>query len=92
MVRPDKRVKVVNHPEGGRVTAIMVRDGDEVKKGDVLLSLDPNLIAEEVEKRRDQFVATSLDVERLRAEALRAVCLPSIPNWSPSVPISQPRK
>ncbi len=69
VVRPDGRVKVVNHPEGGRVTAIMVRDGDEVKKGDVLLSLDPNLMTEEVEKRRDQFIGTSFDVERLRAEA-----------------------
>ncbi|MEO1193383.1 MAG: HlyD family type I secretion periplasmic adaptor subunit [Pseudomonadota bacterium] len=69
VVRPDGRVKVVNHPEGGRVTAIMVRDGDRVKQGDVLLSLDPNIMTEEVEKRRDQWIATSLEVERLRAEA-----------------------
>ncbi len=69
VVRPDGRVKVVNHPEGGRVTAIMVREGDEVKEGDVLLSLDPDIMGEEVEKRRDQWIATNLQVERLRAEA-----------------------
>lgn len=69
VVRPDGRVKVVNHPEGGRVTAIMVRDGDQVKQGDVLLALDPNIMNEEVGKRRDQFIAVSMDVERLRAEA-----------------------
>jgi len=69
VVRPDGRVKVVNHPQGGRVTAIMVREGDHVKEGDVLLALDPNIMNEEVEKRRDQWIATRMEVERLRAEA-----------------------
>lgn len=69
VVRPDGRVKVVNHPEGGRVTSIMVHDGDRVKQGDVLMSLDPNIMTEEVEKRRDQWIATKMEVERLRAEA-----------------------
>ncbi len=85
VVRPDGRVKVVNHPEGGRVTAIMVRDGDKVKKGDVLLSLDPNIMNEEVEKRRDQFIATSMDVERLRAEADNRQ-----PNFDPKLVAERP--
>ncbi len=69
VVRPDGRVKVVNHPEGGRVTAIMVREGDLVQEGDVLLSLDPDIMGEEVEKRRDQWIATTMEVERLKAES-----------------------
>ncbi len=85
VVRPDGRVKVVNHPEGGRVTAIMVRDGDTVKQGDVLLALDPNIMNEEVEKRRDQFIAASMDVERLRAEAEGR-----LPNFNPELMAERP--
>lgn len=33
--------KVVQHPTGGVVTAILVREGDEVAEGDVVLRLDP---------------------------------------------------
>lgn len=32
--------QVVQHPEGGVVTAIMIKDGDRVAAGDVLMRLD----------------------------------------------------
>jgi len=69
VVRPDGRVKVVNHPEGGRVVAIHVREGDRVAEGQVLLELDPEIMGDEVAKRRATWVAAELQVARLAAEA-----------------------
>lgn len=69
VVRPNGRVKVVNHPEGGRVVAINVREGDHVTEGQVLLELDREVMGEEVGKRRAQWLAAEFQVARLMAEA-----------------------
>jgi len=69
VVRPDGRVKVVNHPEGGRVAAIHVREGDLVSEGQVLVELDPALIGEEVGKKRAEWLSAEFQVARLDAEA-----------------------
>ncbi|HKY94964.1 MAG TPA: HlyD family type I secretion periplasmic adaptor subunit [Kiloniellales bacterium] len=69
VVRPGGRVKVVNHPDGGRVAAIHVREGDQVVEGQPLLELDPAIIGEEVEKRRAAWIVSELQVARLTAEA-----------------------
>ena len=69
VVRPDGRVKVVNHPEGGRVVAIHVREGDRVAEGQVLVELDPALMSDEVGKRRAEWIGAELQVVRLLAEA-----------------------
>ncbi len=69
VVRPNGRVKVVNHPEGGRVAAINVREGDHVVEGQVLLELDPAMMGEEVSKKRAQWLSAEFQVARLRAEA-----------------------
>jgi adhesin transport system membrane fusion protein len=50
MVRPAGKVKVVNHPEGGRIAEILVKDGDRVQEGQELLRLDPELIKQEIAK------------------------------------------
>ncbi len=53
-VRPGGKVKVVNHPEGGAVAEVLVRDGDLVDSGQALLILDDQIIkAEEVRLRGD---------------------------------------
>lgn len=38
---PTGSVQVIQHLDGGRVAAINVREGQQVKKGDVLLSINP---------------------------------------------------
>lgn len=73
VVRPGGRVKVVNHPDGGRIAAIHVREGDQVVEGQPLLELDPAMLNEEVEKRRAQYIVTALQVARLTAEAAGTV-------------------
>ncbi len=39
-VEPAGRVKIVNHPHGGRVAEIHVREGDQVAAGQLLVTLD----------------------------------------------------
>ena len=46
-VQVDGRRQVVEHPEGGVVAAIHVRNGDIVSAGDVLLELDPKRLETE---------------------------------------------
>jgi epimerase transport system membrane fusion protein len=60
--------KTVQHLEGGIVKAIHVRDGDQVKAGDVLLELDGTQTLAELEMVRSQLIAAQALEARLRAE------------------------
>ena len=68
VIRPAGKVKLVNHPEGGRVTRLLVTDGSEVKEGDVLLELQSELVEQEIVKSRSQYLALTAEVARLEAE------------------------
>lgn len=46
-VQVDGRRQVVEHPEGGVIAAIHVRNGDSVSAGDILLELDPKRLETE---------------------------------------------
>lgn len=71
-VRPDGRVKVVNHPEGGRIAEILVREGDMVKAGQVLFRLDPELFATEAQKQTQLWQQLAAESARLDAESQNA--------------------
>ncbi|MDX9874763.1 MAG: HlyD family type I secretion periplasmic adaptor subunit [Spongiibacteraceae bacterium] len=60
--------KTVDHLEGGIVREIHVRDGDQVRAGDVLLVLDPTQVAAELEAVRSQLAAYEALEARLIAE------------------------
>lgn len=68
-VRPGGRVKVVNHPEGGAVSEILVRDGDLVVADQALLILDDSLIKAEVRRLRGDLLTLEAQLSRLEAEA-----------------------
>jgi adhesin transport system membrane fusion protein len=68
VIRPAGKVKLINHPEGGRVTRLLVSEGSEVKEGDVLLELESDLVEQEVLKNRAQSLALQAEVARLEAE------------------------
>jgi len=69
-VRPAGRVKLINHPEGGRVTALHVKEGDTVKAGDILVELDPDVLREDVSRLQKDRADLIGQIARLEAEAL----------------------
>jgi hemolysin D len=64
---PSGRTKVVQPFETGVVRAIHVRDGQNVKIGDVLIELDPTMNEAERNHLRSDLIAAQLDAARLRA-------------------------
>ena len=68
-VEPADRVKVINHPDGGRIATVDVVEGQQVSAGAPLLSFD----AEQVHARLAELAASwqmrSVETARLSAEA-----------------------
>lgn len=65
-VIPEGKVQIIQHLEGGIVSNVYVNNGDEVKKGEVLLRLDPTAVKAELLQLRGTEIALVLDSERLR--------------------------
>lgn len=57
----------IQHLEGGLVETVAVRDGDAVRKGDLLFRMDPTLAQSELEQKRIHEAALQLEAERLSA-------------------------
>jgi HlyD family secretion protein/adhesin transport system membrane fusion protein len=66
-VVPSAQVKVVQHLEGGVVSAIQVAEGDLVEAGQTLIRLDPTPAAAEQDEMRARYVGLLLREERLLA-------------------------
>ena len=60
--------QVVQHPDGGVVDSIRVREGDQVEAGDVLLMLDESVLRAEATIIEDQLLEISARTARLEAE------------------------
>jgi len=67
--------KVVQHFEGGMVQAILVKDGQSVRAGDVLLRIDPVQSQASADLFRNQLDAALVLEARLRAEQDRTDAL-----------------
>src|ERR1700733_6981719 len=64
---PSGRVKLIQPFETSGVRAIRVRDGQNVRAGDVLIELDPTVTNAEQEHIKSDLIAAQLDIARLRA-------------------------
>jgi hemolysin D len=64
---PSGRSKVIQPFETGVVRAIHVRDGQNVRSGEVLIELDPTMNEAERNHLRSDLVTAQLDIARLRA-------------------------
>jgi multidrug efflux pump subunit AcrA (membrane-fusion protein) len=80
-VRPAGKVKTVNHPTGGRVSAVLVAEGEKVAFGQALIEIDPETLQSEVDKRRSDWQALAAAAARLEGEARGAA--PDFPRSSP---------
>jgi HlyD family type I secretion membrane fusion protein len=71
-VEPAGRVKVVNHPDGGRIAAIHVAEGDAVAAGAPLVTFDGELVQTERDELTGSWQVKAAEAARLRAEATGA--------------------
>jgi len=67
-VRVDRELRPIQHDETARVKEILVREGDEVKQGQILVRLDPLRVQEETRTAEAQLVALRSNLARFRAE------------------------
>ncbi|WP_084794210.1 HlyD family type I secretion periplasmic adaptor subunit [Pseudoponticoccus marisrubri] len=61
------RPQIIQNLEGGILTELMVKEGDEVMRGDLLARLHPTQFQSSVDDLQDQI--TALEIRRLRLEA-----------------------
>lgn len=67
-VIPSSEVQIVQNLEGGIVSEILVREGDEVQEGQVLLRIDDTSAAANYRENRARYLAQLASVARLSAE------------------------
>ena len=67
-VIPSSQVKTVQHLEGGIVRKIMVREGDNVKKGQPLVTLETTTSGADLGELRVRATSLKIEVARLKAE------------------------
>lgn len=67
-VSADLDKKTIQHLEGGKVTSIFVKDGDKVKKGQVLLKLSDVQIKAQLDILRSQYQDSIALFARLKAQ------------------------
>ena len=65
---PVSKVKHLKHLEGGIVTDIFVKEGDNVKKGQILVKLDPVAYKSKYNENRARIMLLKAKIERLKAE------------------------
>src|SRR3990167_8787399 len=66
-VAPVERVSVVGHLEGGTIRAVLVEEGDYVKKGQVLVEVDATVAKVELQQLEAKALALRSDEEREKA-------------------------
>jgi hemolysin D len=64
---PTGHTKIVQPFEIGVVRAILVRDGQKVKIGDVLIELDPTMNQADLDHQQSDLMAAKIDIARLTA-------------------------
>jgi HlyD family type I secretion membrane fusion protein len=67
-IEVERNRQAIQHPEGGRVAEVLVGEGDRVAAGDVVLRLEPGLIARDLAVARGQLFEVRVRRARLEAE------------------------
>jgi len=67
-VMPASKGQIIQNLEGGILAELMVREGDEVKEGQILASLDPAKAKSNVDETLAKIVALKARAARLDAE------------------------
>ncbi|MFM7653060.1 MAG: HlyD family type I secretion periplasmic adaptor subunit, partial [Vulcanococcus sp.] len=82
-VVPEGDVSVIQHLEGGIVSRVDVNDGEEVRKGQVLLELSPKLVGSEYEATEQQLRNLLAQQKQLQAAIRGDRILPPVEGLKP---------
>lgn len=66
---PSKQIQVIQNLEGGIIKEIIVRQGDKVKAGDLLVKLDRTQFDAEFNRNEEEFFSLEAMITRLQAES-----------------------
>lgn len=75
-VIPSRQVQILQSMDGGMVSEILVREGQSVKAGDLLLKVDPTRMVSSLRENQSQYFALLAKAARLKALADGAVFKP----------------
>ncbi len=67
-VIPSRQLQLIQNLEGGILAELFVNEGQQVKKGEVLLKLDDTQFNSKFQERRQAVFAVKANIARLRAE------------------------
>ena len=67
-VVPDGEIKTLQPVETGVISAIHIKEGQSVKKGEVLMEIDPSLTQSDLESKQKNLTLLDLEIERLDAQ------------------------
>jgi adhesin transport system membrane fusion protein len=84
-VIPSRQIQVIQSQDGGVVTELLVREGDEVAKGQLLVRLDQTRFQSTFRENRAEYQALELKAARLRAVADKTEFVPD-PELAKAVP------
>lgn len=85
-VTVESRVKKIAHPTGGVIAAVYVREGQHVKKGDILMRLDDTVTGTSASASGETFEQLTAAAARLTAErdGLGAIAFPPSMTQNPT--------
>lgn len=86
-VIPSRQIQVLQSLDGGIVSEILVREGQTVKTGDLLLKVDPTRMVSSLRENQSQYASLLAKAARLRAlaEGSRFVAPPEVLKVAPEV-------
>lgn len=92
-VIPSRQVQILQSMDGGMVSEILVREGQAVKEGDLLLKVDPTRMLSSLRENRSQHLALMAKAARLRAlaDGARFIPPPDVVKEAPEI-VEQERR
>jgi adhesin transport system membrane fusion protein len=86
-VIPSRQVQILQSMDGGMVSEILVKEGQSVKVGDLLLKVDPTRMVSSLRENRSQYLSLLAKAARLQAiaDGARFVPPPEVVSEAPDI-------
>jgi adhesin transport system membrane fusion protein len=91
-VIPSTQNQIVQHLEGGIVSELLVREGQQVRRGDLLMKISNEFTTADVNNARTDVAAMQITLSRLEAEARSDATFkvdPELAKQSPAIALSE---